>query len=153
MQTFLPYEDFKKTASVLDRERLGKQRSECKQIFNALYFGGGWKNHPAVRMWRGHGYWLYTYYLDIVFEWQIVRKYVHNMSLSAEVIARAQEEQARPYWLGIETFHASHRNMLVAKNPEHYGALFKDTQFNGHYGYTWPVDAKGHSTIAHDLPF
>jgi hypothetical protein len=28
MQTFLPYEDFKKSAEALDDKRLGKQRSE-----------------------------------------------------------------------------------------------------------------------------
>ena len=55
MQTFLPYSDFNRSALALDRQRLGKQRVECKQIVLAL--GNptyGWQNHPAVRMWRGH---------------------------------------------------------------------------------------------------
>ena len=42
MQTFLPYADYTRTAKCLDRQRLGKQRVECKQILNALENGGGW---------------------------------------------------------------------------------------------------------------
>lgn len=40
VQTFLPYEDFDKTASVLDRSRLGKQRVETLQLLKALTTGG-----------------------------------------------------------------------------------------------------------------
>lgn len=36
MQTFLPYDSFKKSARVLDQRRLGKQRVECLQILGAL---------------------------------------------------------------------------------------------------------------------
>lgn len=36
MQTFLPYENFNKTAQVLDRKRLGKQRVETLTIFRTL---------------------------------------------------------------------------------------------------------------------
>lgn len=54
MQTFLRYEDFVATAAVLDDRRLGKQRVETYQIPRALTWSShGWKNHPAVKMWRG----------------------------------------------------------------------------------------------------
>jgi hypothetical protein len=36
MQTFLPYNDFVKSARVLDYKRLGKQRVEGMQIINAI---------------------------------------------------------------------------------------------------------------------
>lgn len=36
MQTFLPYADFRASAHVLDRQRLGKQRVETLQIMQAL---------------------------------------------------------------------------------------------------------------------
>lgn len=39
MQTFLPYSDFKLTASILDCRRLGKQRIEAYQILCALKTG------------------------------------------------------------------------------------------------------------------
>lgn len=37
MQTFLPYPDFIKSASVLDKRRLGKQRVETLQIMQAIF--------------------------------------------------------------------------------------------------------------------
>ena len=50
MQTFLPYDDFEKTAQCLDRLRLGKQRVETLQILKALLIPKyGWKNHPVVK--------------------------------------------------------------------------------------------------------
>ena len=36
MQTFLPYDSFEESASVLDWKRLGKQRVEAMQIVNAI---------------------------------------------------------------------------------------------------------------------
>lgn len=51
MQTFLPYPDFRATAKVLDRQRLGKQRVETKQILLALERPGtptGWGRHPQL---------------------------------------------------------------------------------------------------------
>ena len=52
MQTFLPYPDFRASAQVLDRRRLGKQRVEALQVLRGLIVPGyGWRRHPAVRMW------------------------------------------------------------------------------------------------------
>ncbi|MFA6358988.1 MAG: pyrimidine dimer DNA glycosylase/endonuclease V, partial [Candidatus Omnitrophota bacterium] len=54
MQTFLPYPDYKKCAQVLDRQRLSKQRVECKQILLAnTGQSKGWTHHPVTLMWRG----------------------------------------------------------------------------------------------------
>jgi hypothetical protein len=50
MQTFLPYESYARSAAVLDRQRLGKQRVEAMQILRVLAGEtAGWGNHPAVR--------------------------------------------------------------------------------------------------------
>ena len=58
MQTFLPHRDFAKTAKHLDRKRLIKQSVENLQILKSLagLYGetGAWRNHPAVKMWKGH---------------------------------------------------------------------------------------------------
>lgn len=48
MQTFLPYEDFEQTASVLDRQRLGKQRVETLQLLKALTAGVHGLSTPAL---------------------------------------------------------------------------------------------------------
>lgn len=64
MQTFLPYKDYEKTAHALDSKRLNKQILECYQILNVISNPSptaGWRNHPAVKMWRGHEFALYNY--------------------------------------------------------------------------------------------
>jgi hypothetical protein len=66
VQTFLPYEDFVATAAVLDDRRLGRQRVETYQILRALTWTSyGWKNHPAVKMWREFVPALVRYGLDV----------------------------------------------------------------------------------------
>ena len=55
MQTFLPYPDFNLSARVLDDKRLGKQRVESMQIYKSCVLDDyGWKQHPAVKMWKGY---------------------------------------------------------------------------------------------------
>ena len=70
MQTFLPYSDFRRTASVLDLRRLGKQRVETLQILRALTFDDyGWRSHPAVTMWVGYTPALVTYGVVVTERW------------------------------------------------------------------------------------
>ncbi len=64
MQTFLPQADLHTSAYFLDSKRLNKQILEGYQILNVLSGKsktGGWRNHPAVLMWRGfeRGLWEY----------------------------------------------------------------------------------------------
>ena len=64
MQTFLPYSDYDQVAQVLDNKRLNKQILESYQILKVLSGQsptGGWRNHPAVLMWKGHESELYKY--------------------------------------------------------------------------------------------
>lgn len=65
MQTFLPSSNAITTARWLDSKRLNKQILECYQILNVLSGKsptGGWRNHPAVLMWKGYerGLWQYV---------------------------------------------------------------------------------------------
>jgi hypothetical protein len=71
MQTFLPYKDFEKSAEVLDNKRLNKQILEGYQILKVLSSDdprAGWRNHPAVKMWRGHEKALLEYVMTCVAE-------------------------------------------------------------------------------------
>jgi hypothetical protein len=71
MQTFLPYKDFDQTASALDSKRLNKQILECYQILKVLTNPdprAGWRNHPAVKMWRGYENALFDYTLSMIRE-------------------------------------------------------------------------------------
>lgn len=122
MQTFLPYPDFVQSARCLDYRRLGKQRVEVLQLLNALLKGGGWKNHPAAKMWRGHEGSLAVYGNEICWEWirrgfkDTVRK-----KIEAFLIPFLFNPTKVPPWLGNEAFHASHRSNLLRKDPVWYG--------------------------------
>ena len=122
MQTFLPYEDFTLSAQCLDYRRLGKQRVEALQIFNALegiptksgrqYTG--WLNHPAVTMWRGYEEALLLYRNKMIEEW-ILRGYNNTMEMVG-----VSDDVEMPHWLGNEKLHSSHRSNLLRKDFEFY---------------------------------
>ena len=145
MQTFLPYENFKAAASVIDTKRLGKQRVEAKQILIALGVDVGdhtgnpvsrWRYHPAVLMWKGHEDWLATYAAVVCREWisRGCRDTLHDQFVE---VASRLPIQPYPSWLGLSEFHASHRSNLLRKYPEHYSrfgwAEPDDLE------YVWPV--------------
>tara|TARA_R100001244_G_scaffold114067_1_gene84491 strand:+ start:71 stop:496 length:426 start_codon:yes stop_codon:yes gene_type:complete len=122
MQTFLPYESFKESAQVLDYRRLGKQRVEALQIFNALTgvptksgkAYTGWLNHPAVVMWKGYEEALLLYKNKMIEEW-ILRGYNNTMEMIG-----VSDNVSTPNWLGDEKVHASHRSNLLRKDYKFY---------------------------------
>jgi hypothetical protein len=140
MQTFLPYKDFAQTASILDRQRLGKQRVETLQIIKSLVTPNyGWKNHPAVRMWRNYEFELVVYGIAICKEW-ISRGY--KDTCLDKLMALADKNPwisiEIPDFIGNEEFHKSHRSNLLRKAPEFYGLLFEQGLKNN-LEYVWPV--------------
>jgi hypothetical protein len=119
MQTFLPYADFIQTAKCLDYKRLGKQRVEAKQILNILLDRTktrGWRNHPAVLMWKGYENALKVYYNMILDEW-IFRGY--NNTMQHELASYCNITY--PKFIGDNSFHESHRSNLLRKDPIYYG--------------------------------
>jgi len=71
MQTFMPYDNASKSAAALDNRRLNKQILEAYQILNVLSGNsptGGWRNHPAVLMWKGSEYALFDYATTMITE-------------------------------------------------------------------------------------
>jgi len=71
MQTFLPQSDYYVSAAILDSKRLNKQILEGYQILNVLSGRsktGGWRNHPAVLMWRGYERGLWNYIQAMIAE-------------------------------------------------------------------------------------
>ena len=117
MQTFLPYENFRKSFKVLDYRRLGKQRVEAHQVLNVLMGRTetkGWVNHPITRMWDGYEPALQLYFNLCVEEW-VNRGYNNNMLLED-----ITEPIIYPDWLGNERFHSSHRANLLRKDYDYY---------------------------------
>ena len=141
MQTFLPLPNLVDSAQVLDRQRLGKQRSEAKIILNLLtgvYIGGPWANHPAVLMWRGYETMLAVYGLNVCAEWRN-RGYRDSLLpfFTEEVNHLSKGGSKMPWWFGRQDFHSSHRAALLFKDPHYYGQ-FGWLEKPG-ISYVWPT--------------
>lgn len=139
MQTFMPYPDFVQSAACLDYRRLGKQRVEAYQIFFALpeYTSSAWRNHPAVKMWRGYAPALLVYGLHCCLQWRM-RGYVDNMGprFSNLLSDLRPGTIAMPPWFGRKDFHAAHRSNLLRKDRDWYGQFgWKEKPT---LAYVWP---------------
>ena len=129
MQTFLPEASFALAVSRLDRQRLGKQRVEAKQILMALANPTyGWQHHPAVRMWRGWEANLQGYYNTCIREWK-GRGYNNTMFPANDAVYMP------PPWLTPAMIN-SHRSNLLRKDPVWYGQFGWDVAPG--LAYIWP---------------
>lgn len=143
MQTFLPHPNFRVSASMLDPQRLRKQRAEVIQLLQALDNPKERNhNHPACRMWRGYRDALVAYGLVICDE--IVERGWDDNSREKILAEKTcsheptQESVPMPHWIGNEAFHASHRGNLLKKAPDWYGMFkWKDSPL---LPYVWPVN-------------
>lgn len=137
MQTFLPYADFAQSAKSLDPSRLGNQAyRECKTLI-----GGGWKNHPAAKMWLGYESALARYALAC-FEELSARG--RHYSTHIEHFTTLVVDDRLPPWLGDERLHSSHRAALLCKDAVWYSqfgwsesAAVRNEK--GSLPYFWPV--------------
>ncbi len=153
MQTFLPYLDVVRSAECLDNKRLGKQRVEAFQILMALLHidkdlnpttkESHWRNHPAVKMWRGHECALCHYAIIMCDEW-IKRGF--NSTIHLKIGAIYQEILLSknlgclvryPDWLDVD-FCRAHQSNLLRKDYAHYSKYF-DTSVPIDLEYIWPV--------------
>ena len=132
--TFLPYSDFEKCAKVLDNKRLMKQRVEAYQMIRCLQgITKGYKNHPAVVMWRGH-----VETLKLYFNCMIVEVYKRGYKNNIPFYKIDRKKITCPWWLGYSTFHNSHKARLLQKNKEWYSKKFTVKKEYLSRGYIWP---------------
>ena len=147
MQTFLPFFSFEDSAASIDKKRCWKQVVEAKQVLCILHYEGvpsdwkqskgwlkqGWRNHPAVLMWKGYEDALAIYYNDFLDYCLKVHK-INTTMEKAQVINRP----LYPWWLGEEKFHRAMRSRLIVKNEAFYLPKFpNDKGFNDGM-YWWP---------------
>jgi hypothetical protein len=138
MQTFLPYPSSSLTAKCLDSRRLGKQRVEALTILRVLEGKvDGWRNHPAVKMWKGYEVWLITYGIEICWEWKFRGFKDTVQSKLRQCFKKFSFVFELPPWLGDERVHASHRSNLLRKDSQHYSKFGWKEPDN--LPYFWPV--------------
>lgn len=133
MQTFLPLPNYFESMKCLDPKRLGNQvwREGLTLI------RGGWPNHPASKMWKGYEYHLGLYLLAGIDILSIRGKHYVEIKNKIVVEMKKFKDTGKPWWLGDNRLHSSHRSNLIRKNPEWYGK-FKWSESND-IPYYWPV--------------
>jgi hypothetical protein len=130
MITFMPYTDFDAIARCLDDKRLGGQRLEAWSILKWLRAPERYASHVRAgycTMWAGHEPALVAYLNAMLREW--ARRGKKNDKLTPGDASLGLDEgdtdcraRAMPPWLGNPALHACHREALMAKLPQHYGA-------------------------------
>jgi hypothetical protein len=118
MQTFLPYVDYDRCATCLDPSRLNKQLVECHQILNVLFgLREGYRNHPAVTMWKGHEQNLISYAASMAAQYMKKKRSTPHGSWVkiCDLIPRHKGSALPPRWLGTPELHETHQSRLVHK--------------------------------------
>ena len=130
MQTFLPYQNFEEVAADLDSKRLNKQILECYQILNVLSNPSptaGWRNHPAVKMWRGYEVALFKYAMTMVSEADARSIKTENNVANLQRLRRERGMDwgiTMPLWFSnnkiMKRVTTTHKANLYKKAPELY---------------------------------
>jgi len=154
MNTFLPFADFIRSASCLDKRRCFKQVVETYQILNVLDGkSAGWKYHPTILMWTGYRDCL-QYYYNTFYDYC---KNIHGIKfVKLPIPILLPKYMNYPKWLGYPPFHLTMQRNLVRKadedkqkGREELGQrLFIHLSTNYHglepaNGYLWPVNKNG----------
>lgn len=130
MQTFLPSSNFAISANMLDSKRLNKQILEAYQILNVLSGQsptGGWRNHPAVKMWRGHEMILLKYVKSMIKEAKLrgikTNKNESNIKSLFNKVGQSWGIET-PSWMNDENklmrITTTHKANLFHKDPLYY---------------------------------
>jgi len=143
MQTFLISSEPSETARILDNKRLFKQIVEGNQILGCLLVEENrWKNHPAVKMWKGYEHFLCKYVAVMINEWTEkgydCSKSLINLKKHYELCKSL--EYKIPHWFSDEFFLA-HKSNLIRKKPEWYRPIF-GLDIPDDLPYIWPNNEK-----------
>lgn len=133
MQTFLPYGDYEASAQTLDSKRLNKQILEGYQILKVLSGAsptGGWRNHPAVLMWKGSELELVNYIDHMVYEAEFRGiKTINNKRNLRDLASQYKSKwgNSQPFWIkDVETLRritTTHQVNLFNKDSMQYAYL------------------------------
>lgn len=160
MQTFLPYQNFLLTAQILDKKRLWKQAVENLHIIGTILGlpnskgkpRTGYKNHPAILMWKNSPKTLIYYHAAILAECYnrgikttlpipnlgINGKHEYAFyDLTGSVNFQEVVDIEHPSFIGNTEFHRSHQSNLLRKDFGYYSKFFKDVPND--LPYLWPT--------------
>lgn len=134
MQTFITGGGDSHGVANLDSKRLNKQLLEGRQILNVLVTiqkdpaaKVAWRNHPAVKMWAGYEFALYSYLLWV--ETECRKREIQTEKNMAAIVDLAMELDGSslgrvPAWwtdpVRKDRIITSHRASLYKKDPDYY---------------------------------
>lgn len=137
MQTFLPYSNYHDSALILHPKHLGNQFYRE----GIILLRGGWKNHPASKMWQPYRYSLCDYLISC---YQVLKgRNLHYDKHYYEIleIQNTLENTGLPFWLGNKELHASHKSNLLRKDKEKGWNWYCKLGWKepDNLSYVWPV--------------
>ena len=140
MQTFLPFPNIYRSASILDDKRLNKQIVEAFQVYTGRVPN---LNHPACLMWEKYKPFLRQYIHACCREYSL--RFGKQHSVDMELSRVPVIDAPRPWWFRNNLFHHTHKVNLLRKNREFYKDFESFTISYGDEpeGYYWPVAKEG----------
>lgn len=129
LRTWLPDPSFSESAKLLHDEEIHKVRGDVLFLLDVL--AGRYqhmRHNPAVTMWRGSELMLVAYGTIVCQEWQArgrPDKLGERIFAFAEEALRTnalnpEENGNKPWWLGNDGFHQSHKSGLISLRPHYY---------------------------------
>lgn len=181
MQTFLMWRNYTFSMLHLDPRRLFKQRLEAEGILREITGRSArWRNHPAVRMWRGYapaltGYvWCISQAAEerglgyVTLDEQKMAQIARDAGVAEEVphvIAAFMEDAPPdfsipppvelPPWWADDRLYLSHRSNLVRKAKEGWrkGHEEGNNRYRKYYDIWLPFYQSVFGDIPDDLPY
>ena len=159
MELFFPYYMPENTPDILDKKRLGKQRSDCKLAMRHLLEtksletnNPGWKKAPNAEMFRcpGGAEYLLRYAVALcdkcdelgISDDTDFRDWFRYARETLEYIDPNRDfDNAYPWWAGVPEFHASQKMILVSKNVPYYSPRLGVDPPSGEPYRVWPIHA------------
>ena len=117
MQVFVPFPSPIDVARCLDKRRLRKQIIECDQILAAINGDSkAWFNHPVVKMYSKHKFWLYHYR-------EVLSYYLQGYPQVAKYTSNTAGLDRPPFL--TDEFCDQHKRRLYTKAPDLYPQFAK----------------------------
>jgi hypothetical protein len=153
MITFLPSSNFIESANCLDwqwaKNRLSNQVDEGIVIVQILLGERPKSNHPTVLMWENSELTLVDYTWTHLYTRERKRKLTditRRIELNRLQLIAVEKDPVgnKPFWLGDERLHSSHRSILLGKNPSWYSQFGWEEKpavrgSDARWPYWWPV--------------
>lgn len=145
--TWLPYPDYKESASALDSQTLILQVDHVLAVLDVLHetSTSTFKGAPdrLVNMWRGHEPQLCEYGLEILEEAQsrpadirITKEDQDTLEWHLDCASSGDFSLEKPKWFGDIDLHNSHKSGLLRLRPEYYRDKFDVSRT---LEIVWPV--------------